>query len=61
MEIVDAIKKGPYGPFFDSAEAELLQVLADQASQFKHGDLGFAKHLLELVVSVDVALVDFVL
>lgn len=32
-------------------------MLADQASQFKHGDLGFAKHLLELVVSIDVALV----
>ena len=33
--------------------AELLQVLADQASHFEHGDLSFAKHSLELVVCVD--------
>ena len=36
-------------------------MLADQASQFKHGDLGLAEQLLELGVGVDVALVGGVL
>ena len=31
-------------PFLFRSETELLQMLADQASQFKHGDLGFAEH-----------------
>jgi hypothetical protein len=55
-------RKGPLmRPFLNSADAELLEVLADQASQFKHGDLGFAKHGFELVVGIDVALVHAVL
>ena len=54
--------KGPHQrPFCCSTRTELLQVLADQASQFKHGDLGFAKYGLELVIGIDVALVDLVL
>ena len=54
------MKKGRIAALFVS-KTELLQVLADQASQFKHGDLGFAKDCLELVVSIDVALVHLVL
>lgn len=36
-------------------------MLADQASQFEHGDLFFAEYGFEFLVSVDVALVDRVL
>ena len=38
-----------------------MQVFANQTGQLKHGDLRFAKHGLELVISIDVAFVDFVL
>ena len=36
-------------------------MLTDQTCQLKHGDLGFAKYGLELVIGIDVALVDLVL
>ena len=40
---------------------ESTQVLADQARQFKHGDLVFAKHGFEFGVGVDGAFVGRVL
>lgn len=36
-------------------------MLADQASHFKHGHLGLAKHFLELGVRIDHALVGSIL
>ena len=48
-------------PFFATSAEVSVQVFANQTGQLKHGDLRFAKHGLELVISIDVAFVDFVL
>lgn len=54
------MKKPAEAGFFMSV-TESLQVLANQASHFEHGDLGFAEHSLELVVGIDRAAVGCVL
>ena len=55
------IKKGRLRGLFYRVLKGLLQVLANQAGQFKHGHLGFAKDRAQFVIGIDVALVDFVL
>ena len=55
-------KRAATAALFPSVDPNgLAQVFADQAGQFKHGDLAFAENSFEFVISVDVALVDFVL
>ena len=53
-------KKAACAAFFCFLKG-LLQVLANQAGQFKHGHLCFAKDRAQFVISVDVAFVHFVL
>ena len=55
------IKKADQGRLFLAARYLFGDVFADQARQFKHGDLVFAKNRLEFGISVDVALVGSVL
>ena len=56
------MKKGRDAALLFETSAEVsVQVFANQTGQLKHGDLRFAKHGLELVISIDVAFVDFVL
>ena len=54
-------QKTRLGGFFVESAFELLQVLADQAGHFKHGDLSFTKDSFELVVGIDSAAVHAVL
>ena len=58
--IVFKAKKPAEAGFFD-IDRELLQVLANQASHFEHGDLGFAENGLEFVVRIDGAAVGRIL
>ena len=60
--MLGAHEKGPQQrPFLLNLTDRSVQVFANQTGQFKHGDLRFAKYGFELVISVDVAFVDFVL
>ena len=55
------MKRAAKAALFLNQTQRSVQVFANQTGQFKHGDLRFSEYGFELVISVDVAFVDFVL